>query len=405
LIIQKLIVFKEKNLHIKDHYRFTFIGRQLTDNTELLQIRAAILLYIVGSTTIFGAIFFVGGMITELGFSQTQANFVASAEIAGIALASLMGIFWINLLDWRKVAVFALLAVFVGNLISSFVDNLEWMLLIRFLTGFLGHGTVTALGVAILGSTSNPDRNFGLNNATNLIIAALTALLIPITMNRFGMIGYFIFPMVLSIPALLLNTRLQTVKKSIAEDNKISSTLPFLFLPIAGMFVMIMHQMAHGPLWVRFVPFGASVGLDAADVGIALSIAYGISFIGPLAAAALASRMGRNIPVLLALTVQFFVVISFQGQMEWIGFAVRSIVMLTIWTFVSVFIMGMVANADKTGRYTVLLPAAQSGGLSLGVAMSAFFVQGYGPGVISYLCAAALVATAFVFVLVSRKIE
>ena len=405
MIIQKLIVFKEKNLHIKDHYHFTFIERQLTHNTELLHIRAAILLYIVGSTTIFGAIFFVGGMITELGFSQTQANFVASAEIAGIALASLMGIFWINLLDWRKVAVFALLAVFVGNLISSFVDNLEWMLLIRFLTGFLGHGTVTALGVAILGSTSNPDRNFGLNNATNLIIAALTALLIPITMNRFGMIGYFIFPMVLSIPALLLNTRLQTVKKSISEDNKISSTLPFLFLPIAGMFVMIMHQMAHGPLWVRFVPFGASVGLDAADVGIALSIAYGISFIGPLAAAALASRMGRNIPVLLALTVQFFVVISFQGQMEWIGFAVRVIVFQIFWGFGTTFIMGMVANADKTGRYTVLLPAAQSGGLSLALAMSAFFVQGYGPGVISYLCAAALVATAFVFVLVSRKIE
>ena len=78
--------------------------------------------------------------------------------------------------------------------------------------------------------------------------------------------------------------------------------------------------------------------------------------------------------------------------------------MLTIWTFVSVFIMGMVANADKTGRYTVLLPAAQSGGLSLGVAMSAFFVQGYGP-VLSYLCAATVVATALAFVLVSRKIE
>jgi len=236
-------------------------------------------------------------------------------------------------------------------------------------------------------------------------MGSLVALLIPQAMATFGMAGYCIPAMIVAIPALLLNTRLQTVKKSIAEDNKISSTLPFLFLPIAGLLVFVIFQIGHGPRWDNFVPFGASVGLDAADVGIALSIAYGISFIGPLAAAALASRMGRNIPVLLALTVQFFVVISFQGQMEWIGFAVRSIVMLTIWTFVSVFIMGMVANADKTGRYTVLLPAAQSGGLSLGVAMSAFFVQGYGPGVISYLCAAALVATAFVFVLVSRKIE
>ena len=135
------------------------------------------------------------------------------------------------------------------------------------------------------------------------------ALLIPQAMTTFGMAGYCIPAMIVAILALLLNTRLQTVKKSIAEDNKISSTLPFLFLPIACLLVFVIFQIGHGPRWDNFVPFGASVGLDAGDVGIALSIAYGISFIGPLAAAALASRMGRNIPVLLALTVQFFVVI------------------------------------------------------------------------------------------------
>ena len=377
----------------------------MTHNTELLQIRAAILLYIVGSSAIFGAIFFVGGMMTELGFSQTQANYVASAEFAGMTIASLLGIFWINHLNWRKVAIFALSVVFAGNLISSFVNELEWMILIRFLTGLFGYGTATALGAAVIGTTLNPARNFGINNATSLVIGALTALLIPIAMATFGMIGYFVFPLVLSIPALLVNTKLQTVKKSISGDEKSSSGLPFLFLPIACLLVFVIFQIGHGPRWDNFVPFGASVGLDAGDVGIALSIAYGISFLGPLAAAALASKMSRNIPVLLTLMVQFFVVISFQGQMEWIGFAIRSIIMLTIWTFVSVFIMGMIATADKTGRYIVLLPAAQAGGLSLGIAMSAFFVQGYGDGVIGYICAGALIVTAVAFTLVSRKIE
>ena len=373
-----------------------------TEN-ENSQIIVGIVLSCLGLFVGYGMPFFVGGMMTELGFSQTEANYVSSVEFAGMTIASLLGIFWITKLDWRKVAVFALLAIAIGNLISAYTPSFLVLAVVRFFTALLGHGTAYALGAAILGATSNPDRSYGLSGSIQYVMGSLVALLIPQAMATFGMAGYCIPAMIVAIPALLLNTRLQTVKKNISEVNKISSTLPFLFLPIAGMFVMIIHQMAHGPLWIRFVPFGASVGLDAADVGIALSIAYGISFIGPLAAAALASRMGRNIPVLLALTVQFFVVISFQGQMEWIGFAVRSIVMLTIWTFVSVFIMGMVANADKTGRYTVLLPAAQSGGLSLALAMSAFFVQGYGPGVISYICAAALVATALAFVLVSRK--
>jgi len=370
---------------------------------ENSQIIVGIVLSCLGLFVGYGMPFFVGGMMTELGFSQTEANYVSSVEFAGMTIASLLGIFWITKLDWRKVAVFALLAIAIGNLISAYTPSFLVLAVVRFFTALLGHGTAYALGAAILGATSNPDRSFGLSGSIQYVMGSLVALLIPQAMATFGMAGYCIPAMIVAIPALLLNTRLQTVKKSIAEDNKISSTLPFLFLPIAGLLVFVIFQIGHGPRWDNFVPFGASVGLDAADVGIALSIAYGISFIGPLAAAALASRMGRNIPVLLALTVQFFVVISFQGQMEWIGFAVRSIVMLTIWTFVSVFIMGMVANADKTGRYTVLLPAAQSGGLSLALAMSAFFVQGYGPGVISYICAAALVATALAFVLVSRK--
>jgi predicted MFS family arabinose efflux permease len=370
---------------------------------ENSQIIVGIVLSCLGLFVGYGMPFFVGGMMTELGFSQTEANYVSSVEFAGMTIASLLGIFWITKLDWRKVAVFALLAIAIGNLISAYTPSFLVLAVVRFFTALLGHGTAYALGAAILGATSNPDRSFGLSGSIQYVMGSLVALLIPQAMATFGMAGYCIPAMIVAIPALLLNTRLQTVKKSIAEDNKISSTLPFLFLPIAGLLVFVIFQIGHGPRWDNFVPFGASVGLDAADVGIALSIAYGISFIGPLAAAALASRMGRNIPVLLALTVQFFVVISFQGQMEWIGFAVRVIVFQIFWGFGTTFIMGMVANADKTGRYTVLLPAAQSGGLSLALAMSAFFVQGYGPGVISYICAAALVATALAFVLVSRK--
>ena len=373
-----------------------------TEN-ENSQIFVGIVLSCLGLFVGYGMPFFVGGMMTELGFSQTQANYVSSAEFAGMTIASLLAIFWITNLDWRKVAVFALLAIAIGNLISAYTPSFLTLAVVRFFTALLGHGTAYALGAAILGATSNPDRSFGLSGSIQYVMGSLVALLVPQSMAVFGMAGYCIPAMIVALPALLLNTRLRTVNKSISEANKISSTLPFLFLPIACLLVFVIFQIGHGPRWDNFVPFGASVGLDAADVGIALSIAYGISFVGPLAAAALASRMGRNIPVLLALTVQFFVVISFQGQMEWIGFAVRVIVFQIFWGFATTFIMGMVASADKTGRYTVLLPAAQSGGLSLAVAMSAFFVQGYGPDVISYICATALVVTALAFVLVSRK--
>ena len=53
-------------------------------NKETPQVIAAILLSCAGVFMVFGMPFFVGGLISELGFSQAQANLISSAEIAGI---------------------------------------------------------------------------------------------------------------------------------------------------------------------------------------------------------------------------------------------------------------------------------------------------------------------------------
>ena len=57
------------------------------------EVFAAIMISCVGVFFVFGMPFFVGGIISELGFSQSQANLVSSAEIAGMALSSMLGFF------------------------------------------------------------------------------------------------------------------------------------------------------------------------------------------------------------------------------------------------------------------------------------------------------------------------
>ena len=46
---------------------------------------------------VFGMPFFVGGLISELGFTQAQANLISSAEIAGMALFLSIG----RCMDWK----------------------------------------------------------------------------------------------------------------------------------------------------------------------------------------------------------------------------------------------------------------------------------------------------------------
>ena len=58
-----------------------------------VEVFAAIIIGCVGVFFVFGMPFFVGGIISELGLSQSQANLVSSAEIAGMALSSMLGFF------------------------------------------------------------------------------------------------------------------------------------------------------------------------------------------------------------------------------------------------------------------------------------------------------------------------
>ena len=83
------------------------------------EVFAAIMIRCVGVFFVFGMPFFVGGIISELGFSQSQANLVSSAEIAGMALSSMLGFFWIQKYRWKNIAYFGIVIIIIGNFLSS----------------------------------------------------------------------------------------------------------------------------------------------------------------------------------------------------------------------------------------------------------------------------------------------
>ena len=375
------------------------------NNKETPQVTAAILLSCAGIFMVFGMPFFVGGLISELGFTQAQANLISSAEIAGMALSSLLGAAWIGRLNWRHVALFALFAVLAGNLFSFYVENFQVLVATRFITGLVGHGTAFALGVAAIGNTSQPDRNFGFTIASQVAMGALTALIVPKTIAIYGIAGMCAPAAILAVVAMAFIPRLATSGHAQTPDSNQSKRTGILILPLLGLLVMIIWQMGVGPFFNNLVPYGISIELDPSDIGTALFLSTGLSIIGPLTASALANKINRNVPVCIALTVQLLIILSFQGDITWIGFTVRAILFQTAWNFTGPFLMGMIANLDESGRYSVLIPASQLGGIALGHAVIASLVQGSNLVLVNYFCAGAIFLSIFLFVLVSRKIN
>ena len=375
------------------------------NNKETPQVTAAILVSCAGIFMVFGMPFFVGGLISELGFTQAQANLISSAEIAGMALSSLLGAAWIGRFNWRHVALFALFAVLAGNLLSCFVENFQVLVATRFITGLVGHGTAFALGVAAIGNTSQPDRNFGFTIASQVAMGALTALIVPKTIAIYGIAGMCAPAAILAVVAMAFIPRLATSGHAQTPDSNQSKRTGILILPLLGLLVMIIWQMGVGPFFNNLVPYGISIELDPSDIGTALFLSTGLSIIGPLTASALANKINRNVPVCIALTAQLLIILSFQGDITWIGFTVRAILFQTAWNFTGPFLMGMIANLDESGRYSVLIPASQLGGIALGHAVIASLVQGSNLILVNYFCAGAIFLSIFLFVLVSGKIN
>lgn len=375
------------------------------NNKETPQVTAAILLSCAGIFMVFGMPFFVGGLISELGFTQAQANLISSAEIAGMALSSLLGAAWIGRFNWRHVALFALFAVLAGNLLSFYVENFQVLVATRFITGLVGHGTAFALGVAAIGNTSQPDRNFGFTIASQVAMGALTALIVPKTIAIYGIAGMCAPAAILAVVAMAFIPRLATSGHAQTPDSNQSKRTGILILPLLGLLVMIIWQMGVGPFFNNLVPYGISIELDPSDIGTALFLSTGLSIIGPLTASALANKINRKIPVCIALTIQLLIILSFQGDITWIGFTVRAILFQTAWNFTGPFLMGMIANLDESGRYSVLIPASQLGGIALGHAVIASLVQGSNLVLVNYFCAGAIFLSIFLFIMVAGKIK
>ena len=371
------------------------------------EVLAAIIVGCVGVFFVFGMPFFVGGIISELGFNQSQANLVSSAEIAGMALSSMLGFFWIQKFRWRTIAYFGIAVIVAGNLISSieFSDEHSFplFLTVRFITGLFGHGLCFSLGVAAIGRTKNPDKNFSYTIAAQVIMGSLTALLVPIAMSKYGIVGMTYPAIALAVIGLYFIKDLNDGKQLELNHINTDGSSKMLFLPLIGLLIMAIWQMGVGPFFNNLVPYGINNGLSGDAIGRALFISTAMSIIGPISASMLIGKIDRSYAVFGALSVQIIIIMSFSGEITWIGFTLRAICFQVAWNFVGPFLMGMVASVDKSGNYSVMIPASQLGGIAIGHAVVASILSTGNPSLINYASGSFIALSILIYFMLFRN--
>jgi len=102
-----------------------------------------------------------------------------------------------------------------------------------------------------------------------------------------------------------------------------------------------------------------------------------VAILGAFAATALGDKLGRIPPVTVALAIQAGAVFMLNGEMSLFQFAATAAIFQVFWNLTGPYLMGAVALSDTTGRVSVTIPAAQTGGFFLGPAIaSAFMTEG-----------------------------
>jgi predicted MFS family arabinose efflux permease len=133
---------------------------------------------------------------------------------------------------------------------------------------------------------------------------------------------------------------------------------------------VVLFYVAIGSLWTFLERMGVSLKLTSAFVGSALSIGNILSLLGTLIAVGFASRVGVHRALFLCLVV-LATALAIMGSVMTVPTYLGATAMFFLsWNLIDIFQATVISSFDRAGRFTALIPAAQSLGSTVGPALA-----------------------------------
>lgn len=335
-------------------------------------IIAALVMGTLGNLVFMGAPFLVGSLVDTAGYTEQHAGWIFSADLAGLALGSVITAALVNRCNRRYIAAAGVLSFLAGNAISLLFHDVGALIAIRVLAG-VGSGVLYAISVANLSGTHKTVRNFSILLFLLLTLGAVEALILPLFSGALGVNGIFLFFMAVVVAGVPLIYWLSPfpVEKPLATQagaTSPSGEIPALprHLPILYLLSIVAYTVVIGAVWTYVERAGLSAGIEPSAVSKIISIANLAGIIGALIAVWLSSRWGQArmlIASLIGVSVVFTVIAT---NLTFATYVSGLIIFNILWVLVNVYQMGTLANLDHSGRYGALVPFAQDTAASVG---------------------------------------
>lgn len=356
---------------------------------------------VMGNGVIYMIPLLVGGMVSDRGFEEQVAGYMASADLGGYAVATFLTALFLDRLPWRRMAYLALAVLIAANVATTFAHGVTAFACARIASG-LGSGVLAALASVTIGQTDEPDRNYGLLLAASLLYGTAALWGLPLMLARFGLDSAYWTLAILGVVILFVVPSIPAARHAVARGPQAAGPQPHWVLAAGVLLSILLFWADQNDVYAYIERVGNASHISAEFIGFSLGVANLTGFLGASLVAALGSRAGRLIPILVATLVNLgcLYVLS-QPTTSWAYLVAMAVTSLT-WNVVNPFQLGILASVDPTGKALALAATVTGAGLAIGPAIGAAAISSGGYPAIFWV-AGALAVTSVLLMLPAMR--
>ena len=361
---------------------------------ELLAVNA---LSIVGNGCLVVQPIVVGALVDHLGYTERQAGFVASVELAGLAVAFVLLFAVAHRINRSVLAYAGIATVVLANIAACFIHQFVYMALVQFVVG-MGCSMSFAAYLTIGAAEEHPENLFAIVNAVSIAYSGLFLPIAPAIVAAWRLPGVFL---TLVAIALVASTTIRWLPAASPQPaaaahltQGLRSPAPLLSAHVIMVLLMMLFlYTGHGAVWAYQERIGVSLGMPSSVVGKWLGASMLIwGVIGSMLARVLGQRLGRIWPQTLSLGISIVAALLLVFGTTPAIFAFACGLIALSWFYGLPYQMGLLAEYDRRGRLNMIGTTMTTSGCALGPAIAAVLVGSVGHWTVGVLAGACYLA-------------
>jgi predicted MFS family arabinose efflux permease len=314
----------------------------------------------------------VGVLTDQLAFGAVRAGYVASANMIGVALGSVICTVAARRWSWRSLIRAGAATMIGANLVTTLVAAFPQVATLRLISG-LGEGIVGAICYAAMGRSRRPARALAFYIAGQGLVGAVGMGVIPTVVARAGWPWLFVLVSLVALPAFWLARPIETLRTQPTEETapNASAVTWLSWYALAGIFIFALGMSA---VWAFVERIGHSKGIDLAHLSGSLSAAAIANMAGSLLVGFAAHRLSAATGLTTGYSLVLAGLVALSSSGGWALFLGAIALIFFAWGFYIPFQFTLLARVDAVGQRTLLIPLVTGGGLTLGPAIGGLLI-------------------------------